>query len=140
MITLTKIPQDAITIGKALVYIDKEPVEIWTKVGPKTLNRYVMFTKYKTGWKVCDAKWDRHVYAVPSINFCFLDEAGKIYNWQNPDLSAESKKRVAHICDEYDKILTLKTIDAIKDDSNATSENTPESEVFDEQDYVCLGI
>lgn len=141
MLTLTKVPQSAITIGNATVYIDKEQVEIRTKVGPKTIDRYIMFAKCKNGgWKICDAKWDRIVYAVPSITFSFLDAEGKWYNWSNPDLSAESKKRVAHICDEYDKTLALMAIEAAKANSNATSEIIPESETFDAQGYICLEI
>lgn len=133
MMNMAIVPSNIFNLGKFEIRIKMAYDKITTKYhGDIRVARYLLYTPFKNGWRICQATWDRKSYSLPRLDFFFLSEAG-VVQCAPGSVTEETKTVIATLCDSYDKQVKLARINGHKHKTveellNAPFDNKTETE------------
>lgn len=114
MMNMSIVPANVFNLGKFEVRIKMSYDKITTRYhGDIKVARYLLYTPFRGGWRICQATWDRKSYSLPRLDFFFLSEAG-VVQCAPGSVSEETKTVIATLCDSYDKQVKLSRINGHK--------------------------
>ena len=107
MMNITIIPNNIFNLGKFEVRIKASYDKITTRYhGDIKVARYLLYTQYKNGWRICQATWDKRTFTLPRLDFFYLNEMG-ICVPAAGKVDDDTKRVIATLCDSYDKQITM---------------------------------
>jgi len=110
MMNITIVPSNIFNLGKFEVRIKASYDKITTKYhGDIKVARYLLYTPYKKGWRICQATWDKRTFTLPRLDFFYLNEMGVCVPAAGK-VDDDTKRVIATLCDSYDKQVTMARI------------------------------
>lgn len=134
MMNINIIPNNTFNLGKFEVRIKMSYDKLTTKFkGDVRVARYLLYTQYKGGWRICQATWDRKAYDLPRLDFFYINECG-ICSPAPGKVDENTKRVVATLCDTYDKQMFLSRSNGHRKVSSEEAFNAPFEEIASPKD------
>ena len=125
MMNITIVPNNIFNLGKFEVRIKASYDKITTKYhGDIKVARYLLYTPYKNGWRICQATWDKRTFTLPRLDFFYLNEIGVCVPAAG-NVDGDTKRVIATLCDSYDKQITMARINGHRHKSVEELLNAP---------------
>lgn len=119
------IPKNVFQFGRFSVRIKMSYDKYETNwKGQVDIRRYLLYTPYNGGWRICQATWDKKAYSLPRLDFFFLDKNG-VCTPAPGSVSENTKRNIAAMCDCYDKQITLARVNGHRKVSVEDAMNEP---------------
>lgn len=137
---ITIVPKNVFQIGKFSVRIKMSYDKYDTKYkGQVGVRRYLLYTPFNGGWRICQATWDKKAYKLPRLDFFFLDKNG-VCTPAPGRVSEDAKRNIAAMCDSYDTQVMLARENGrkkvtIEDAINAPFETETENDTTPPDDF-----